>query len=89
MFLGYSENHSHENYRILNLKTKKVRVNRDIKWLKKSYRKFFGIKSVTVAPVDTDKVLVGGGDDDSTYSASGKTLIMIKTPLNQILYPLR
>jgi hypothetical protein len=38
MFMGYSINHAHDVYRMLNIETKKVINSRDIIWLNKVYK---------------------------------------------------
>ena len=39
MFLGYASNHAGNVYRMLNLKTRKVLITRDVRWLEKSEKK--------------------------------------------------
>ena len=39
LFIGYDANHPEDTYRMLNLETKKLIIIRDVKWLKKMYKK--------------------------------------------------
>ena len=43
MFLGYATGHDGKTYRMLNLKTRKVLLTCDVKWLHKFYAKKKGI----------------------------------------------
>ena len=53
MFIGYSEDHAKEVYRMLNLSTNKVSTTRDIKWMKLTYKEYM------------DKI----GEDNTTESS--------------------
>ena len=44
MMVGYAENHAGDVYRMLNLRTKKISLSRDICWLKKSYGEYMNLK---------------------------------------------
>ena len=54
MFLGYSETHTGDTYRFLNMKTWKSIMSRDIIWLKKNYSEWKGIKSVNTTRIEED-----------------------------------
>ena len=45
MFLGYAAGHDGKTYRMLNLKSRKVLLTRDVKWLHKFYAQKKGIPS--------------------------------------------
>jgi transposase InsO family protein len=71
MFLGYSSNHSGDTYRLLNLKTYKVILSRDVTWLNKTYGDYHHIsKSKHVTYLEHEDEL----DKDQAYmnSESGK-----------------
>ena len=40
MFLGYPDNHAGDVYYFLNLKTNKVILSKDVKWLNLSYKDY-------------------------------------------------
>ena len=40
MFIGYSQDHAKEVYRMLNLSTNKVSTTRDIKWMELTYKEY-------------------------------------------------
>jgi hypothetical protein len=56
MFMGYSINHAHDVYRMLNMETKKVINSRDIIWLNKVYKDW---------KVQKAKKMVEDDDDDA------------------------
>ena len=62
MFLGYSENHTGDTYRFLNLNTWKAIMSRDVIWLNKNYADWKGLKKViTRKVINTEE----DSDDDN------------------------
>ena len=43
MFVGYSNNHPSDTYRFINLRTKKLIMSRDYRWLEKSWAQYHNI----------------------------------------------
>ena len=43
-FLGYAQNHMGGTYHMLNLRTKRIVLSRDIIWLNKTHGKYISIK---------------------------------------------
>jgi hypothetical protein len=41
-FFGYPENHPRETFKVFDLKSEKPIVTRDVKWMNKTYGKYFG-----------------------------------------------
>ena len=62
MFVGYSVDHAHDVYRMLNLETNYIINSRDIKWLK-SYHKDWIKKSIQLERIEND-------DDDDNVNDS-------------------
>ena len=60
MFVGYAKNHAGNVYRMLNLKTNRIILTRDIIWLKKLYGEYKGITEVNRTQVTT----IEDDDDD-------------------------
>lgn len=54
MFLGYSDNHSGNVNRFLNLKTLKIIHSRDVIWLGKTYGEWKGLSKVNITQVKKD-----------------------------------
>jgi hypothetical protein len=53
MFMGYSNNHAHDVYRMLNIKTKKIINSRDIIWMNtfyKNWTQFLFLEFFTLCP---------------------------------------
>jgi hypothetical protein len=60
MFVGYTEHHSRDVYRMLNLTTNSMINSRDIIWLNKTYREWKNIKTtISTAEDDTIEMLTG------------------------------
>jgi len=57
IFVGYAENHTGDVYRLLNLKTDKIVLSRDVVWLNKTFEEYMKIDGVKVR----DPVII---DDD-------------------------
>jgi hypothetical protein len=54
MFIGYSINHAHDVYRMLNIKTKKIINSRDIIWMNKIYKDWKDQKDKKKSEVDNE-----------------------------------
>ena len=54
MFVGYTENHSRDVYRMLNLETHGIINSRDIVWLNKMHKDWIKEKSTTIRTADDD-----------------------------------
>jgi hypothetical protein len=52
MFVSYAENHAGNVYRVMNLKTNKIMLTRDVKWL----NKFIGKKTTTTTTKTTKPI---------------------------------
>jgi transposase InsO family protein len=61
MFLGYSEKHTGDTYRFLNLQTEQVEMSRDVIWLGKNYGEWKGLTSVNTTLLEDEN---NEGDDD-------------------------
>jgi hypothetical protein len=64
MFVGYSDNHTSNVYRMYDLQTRGIKVSRDITWLNKFYGEYVGLKNT--AKVETQA-------DDSSDEEDGIT----------------
>jgi hypothetical protein len=54
MFMGYSINHAHDVYRMLNIKTNKIINSRDIVWMNKVYKDWKDQKDKKKSEVDNE-----------------------------------
>jgi hypothetical protein len=54
MFMGYSINHAHDVYRILNIETKKIIISRDIVWMNTVYKDWKDQKDKKKSEVDDE-----------------------------------
>jgi hypothetical protein len=54
MFMGYSSNHAHDVYRMLNIETKKIINSRDIVWMNKVYKDWKDQKDKKKSEVDDE-----------------------------------
>ena len=52
MFLGFSETHTGDTFRFVNLKTNKTVMSRDVIWLNKNYAEWKGLKGVNTTKVE-------------------------------------
>ena len=62
MFLGYSESHTGDTHKFLNLSTWKSVMSRDVIWLGKNYADWKGIKNLTTTKFDDDDASVSEGE---------------------------
>ena len=62
MFLGYAQNNTGRTYRMLNIRTKRMVLIRDIIWLDKTYGKYVSRKENTKA----DTYILQ--DEDDSYN---------------------
>jgi hypothetical protein len=62
LFVGYTENHSRDVYRILNLTTNSIINSQDIIWLNKTYREWKDNKA-TISNVEDDTIELPTGVD--------------------------
>ena len=56
VFMGYTENHSGDVYRMLNLSTNTIILSRDIIWLKKMYKDWIKSKQSTIYDEDESEI---------------------------------
>ena len=54
MFVGYSENHPSDVYRMFDFHTRRIKQSRNIEWLGKTYGELKGITKVNVTRVTVD-----------------------------------
>ena len=54
VFVGYADKHAGDVYRMLNLKTNKIIMSRDILWLNKTFGEYFEIKKTHMIVIDND-----------------------------------
>jgi hypothetical protein len=62
MFVGYTDHHSRDVYRMLNLTTNSIINSQDIIWLNKTYREWKHNKA-TISNVDDDTIELPTGID--------------------------
>jgi hypothetical protein len=62
MFVGYTDHHSRDVYRMLNLTTNSIINSQDIIWLNKTYREWKDNKA-TISNVDDDTIELPTGID--------------------------
>jgi hypothetical protein len=62
MFVGYTEHHSRDVYRMLNLTTNSIINSRDIIWLNKTYREWKDNKAI-IHNVEDDTIELPTGAD--------------------------
>ena len=67
MFVGYSENHPSDVFRMFDFHTRSIKQSRDIEWLNKTYGELKGINSVNVVRVTTDN----DSEDDGEAEGQG------------------
>jgi hypothetical protein len=63
MFVGYTENHSRDVYKMLNLTTNSIINSRDIIWLNKTYKEWKDYKA-TISNVEDDTIELPTGVDE-------------------------
>jgi hypothetical protein len=74
MFFGYTEHHSRDIYRILNLTTNSITNSQDIIWLKKTYREWKDNKAtISTVEDDTIELLTGVDKIKLTENATKET----------------
>jgi hypothetical protein len=49
-FVGYSDNHAKDCYKLMNINTKGMIYSRDAVWLNRMYGEYFGVDKVKVLP---------------------------------------
>ena len=62
MFLGYAQNHTVGTYRMLNLRTKRILLIREVIWLKNNYGEYLSRKENTKSETYILQ------DDDKSYN---------------------
>jgi hypothetical protein len=72
MFLGYSENHSADTLRFMNIKTNRVIYSRGYKWLNKTWGQHFNITNVEVIFENQEDQFAEDWDNISKSSESAK-----------------
>jgi len=75
MFLGYSDEHTGEAFRLLNLETTKVVMSRDVIWLNKNYATWKGIR-------DVHTTILEKTDDDDDDDYDDKVEVISKEAIN-------
>ena len=55
MFVGYAKDHTGDTYRMLNLKTKKIWISRDVIWVQQSFGDYFGLTKKTITMTEDDE----------------------------------
>jgi hypothetical protein len=80
MFLGYSENHSADTLRFMNIKTNRVIYSRDYKWLNKTWGQYHNIMDVEVIFENQDDQFAEDWDNISKSSESTKTTAFNNQP---------
>jgi hypothetical protein len=73
MFVGYSGNHSNDDYRMLNLESKRIINSRDVIWLGRNF------KTWSKSKISTEKLDVVDDDDDDNF--------MVKPTENMVVTP--
>jgi len=72
MFVGYADNHAGDVYRMLDLKTNRVVISRDLTWLNKVYGVYAGITGTQVVHAQDKQVEEDEAEDDDTIHTSNK-----------------
>jgi hypothetical protein len=73
MFIGYSINHAHDVYRMLNIETKKIINSRDIIWMNKVYKDWKDQKYKKKSEVDDEDDAV-----EPKFQAANKTQMEVQ-----------
>jgi hypothetical protein len=73
MIMGYSINHAHDAYRMLNIETKKIIKSRDIVWMNKVYKDWKDQKDKKNSEVDDDDAAV-----EPKIQAANKTQVEVQ-----------
>ena len=70
-FMGYAENHAPDDHKMLNLRTNKVVISRDVRWMKRSYGDYKDQSAiqVTVKKSESDDDDDWDESDDDAYMA--------------------
>lgn len=68
MFIGYADKHAGNVYRMLNLRTNRVWVTRDIIWLTKMYGEYKGLTKKNVTSLDDPKYVINQLGNDTTLT---------------------
>jgi hypothetical protein len=71
LFLGYSETHAADVYRMLNLDTHRVIHSRDIIWMNKTYGQYKNITDINRVSIESDDE---SDDDDSYHYVTGRDI---------------
>ena len=74
MFVGYAKDHSGDVFRLLNLKTKKILMSRDVTWIGKTYGEYFNYKAKKM--IAGEELELMPGRNDSNSDGSGDDLII-------------
>ena len=64
LFVGYCDNHAENIYRMLNPKTKKISITRNIKWLNRMYNVKRGIETSEKTDTELELEIPGGIKDE-------------------------
>ena len=68
LFVGYCDNHAENTYRMLNPKTKKISITRNIKWLNRMYNVKRGIETTERTDAELELEIPGGIKDEPADS---------------------
>jgi hypothetical protein len=63
IFIGYTEDHAHNVFKFLNIKTRQLIMSRDVTWLNQTYAQYFNIRQVKEESLG-DQVPYNGQDHD-------------------------
>jgi hypothetical protein len=71
MFVAYTEHHSRDLYRMLNLTTNSIMNSRDIIWLNKTYKERKNVK-ITIPAVEKETIELPAGIDKTKLTTNTK-----------------